>query len=128
MAKELQAIWSGKNRIITVHLPFIIFEDGGYQVLYCPPLDLTGYGTTEQEAKQSFEIVLDEYFKYTANKGTLLEDLTNLGWKIKKKNLRKPIVPPDLSYSLESNEDFKRIFNTHDFRKGNTKVAMPAMC
>jgi len=34
-------------------------------------LDLSGSGNTEEEAKNSFEIVLSEYFKYTQHKKTL---------------------------------------------------------
>jgi hypothetical protein len=128
MTKEVHASWSNNRSIITLKLPYILFEEDGSQILYCPPLDLTGYGQTEEDAKHSFEIVLEEYFRYTINKGTLISDLEKLGWKFKKRSLRKTIIPPDLTYSLSANEDFRRIFNTHDFRKGNTEVAMPAVC
>ncbi len=128
MTKEVNATWSNKKSEITLKLPYILFEEDGFQILYCPPLDLTGYGPTEEDAKHSFKTVLDEYFRYTVNKGTLIKDLEKLGWEFKKKSLKKPIIPPDLSHSFDSNEDFRRIFNTHDFRKGNTEVEMPAIC
>ncbi len=128
MTKEVHATWSNNKSEITLKLPYIIFEEDGFHILYCPPLDLSGYGSTEKNARDSFKIELDEYFNYTLNKGTLIADLEKLGWKFKNRSLSKPIIPPDLSYSFDYNEDFRRIFNTHDFRKGITEVAMPAMC
>jgi len=40
-----------------------IFEDGGSYVVYCPLLDLTGNGKTEEEAKASFRIILEEHIR-----------------------------------------------------------------
>lgn len=128
MDKEVRGLWKGYGRTITIHLPLIIFEENGNQIIYCPPLGLSGNGLTESEAKASFNVMMDEYFRYTVNKGTLAEDLKSMGWKVTKKNLKKPLAPPDISYTLSTNEEFKRIFNNFDFRKGNTEVAMPAMC
>ena len=58
---------SGKNRI-KCSLPLIIFEEDNNVITYCPALDLSGYGSNEEEAKKSFEVTLSEYFKYTVNK------------------------------------------------------------
>ena len=102
----------------------IIFEEDNCIITFCPALDLSGYGSTESEANHSFEETLSEYFKYTVNKKTLAEDLKKLGWTIRK-NLRKDPIPPSLGDLLESNEDFKRIFNTHEFRKRNTTINIP---
>ena len=50
-------------------------------VTYCPSLDLCGAGRNTEEAKESFRIVLPEYFKYTISHGTLAKDLSKHGWQ-----------------------------------------------
>lgn len=116
---------SGKNRI-KCNLPLIIFKEDDNVITYCPALDLSGYGSTEEEAKKSFEITLSEYFRYTLNKKTLAEDLKKQGWTIRK-SLKKEPIPPTMELLLQKNEDFSRIFNTHDFQKRSTIVDMPAL-
>jgi len=40
---------------------------------------LSGYGANEDEANNSFEVTLGEYFRYTVNKNTLAADLKKMG-------------------------------------------------
>jgi hypothetical protein len=108
---------------ISMSLPLIEFEEDGSQIIYCPALDVSGYGKDEAEAKQSFEIVLQEFFRYTLNKKTFFNELIRLGWKVKKGH--KPMTPPQMCDLLETNENFSRIFNQHDFRKFDKKIEMP---
>jgi len=115
---------SGKN-MITCNLPLILFVEDNTHITYCPALDISGYGQTEAESNKSFEITLGEYFRYTVNKKRLEEDLKKLGWTIKK-HLKKDAIPPSMGELLQNNEDFNRIFNTHDFRKSSTTINIPA--
>jgi Zn-finger protein len=115
----------GKNKIKCV-LPLIIFQEDNCTITYCPALDLSGYGADETEATRSFEEVLSEYFTYTVHKKTLAEDLKNMGWTIRK-NLKKTPIPPTIEKLLETNEDFNRIFNNHDFRKTHRTFNIPAL-
>jgi hypothetical protein len=115
----------GKNKIECT-LPLIIFKEDNSYISYCPALDLSGYGETESEANKSFEEVLLEYFRYTVHKSTLATDLKKRGWTIRK-NLRKCPIPPTLGELLETNEDFKRIFNNNEFRKTNRTINIPAL-
>ncbi len=127
MSKEvsIRGEWrSGKN-VITCELPLILFEEDSNHITYCPALDISGYGSTESESNNSFELSLGEYFRYTINKKTLEEDLKKMGWIIKK-HLKKAAIPPSMGTLLENNEDFNRIFNTMDFRKRSTTVTIPA--
>ncbi len=116
--------WGKSGMKIKVTIDLISFEDEGSIVLYCPALDLSGYGNDEQEAKQSFQVVLDQYFSYTLNKGTFNEELKKLGWKVTKSK-RKPITPPNLESLLRDNENFSNIFNSHDFKKFTEGIDMP---
>ncbi len=128
MSKQgtLQGKWAdGRNKVECV-LPLIIFKENDCTITYCPALDLSGYGVDEIEANRSFEDVLSEYFRYTIHKKTLAEDLRNHGWTIRK-NLKKTPIPPTMEKLLKTNEDFNRIFNTHDFRKTQRTFTIPAL-
>jgi uncharacterized protein YdiU (UPF0061 family) len=93
-------------------------------MVYCPPLDLVGYGNDEEGARTSFEIVLNEYLQYTVNKGSLASDLKKLGWNIKKR-VDKKLTPPTMAHLLQNNEDFSNIFNNHNFKKEDKSINMP---
>jgi uncharacterized protein YdiU (UPF0061 family) len=127
MSKEgiISGQWINGHNKIECNLPLIVFEEDNNFITYCPALDLSGYGLTEEDANRSFEQTLSEYFRYTVNKKTLARDLEKLGWTIKK-NLHKRPVPPTMAEMLDSNEDFNRIFNTHDFRKRSQTINIPA--
>ncbi len=111
--------------IVNVNLVLIIFKQDNNMVVYCPALDLSGYGTNESEAEKSFKTVLSEYFRYTLNKDTLKADLQKLGWK--SGNKRKLMTPPSMEKLLKENDNFKTVFNQYDFRKTVTPVDLPAI-
>lgn len=127
MSKEgtITGRWVSGHNKIECNLPLITFKEDDNFITYCPALDLSGYGTSEEEANQSFEQTLSEYFRYTVNKKTLADDLRKLGWTIRK-GLHKPFTPPTMANLLDNNEDFSRIFNTFDFRKRSTTINMPS--
>lgn len=45
-------------------LPLIVFKEEGIWYALCPVLDITGYGNTEAEAKDSFDVMVREFFRY----------------------------------------------------------------
>lgn len=110
---------------IKFNLPFIIFEEDNTHFCYCPALDITGYGNTEQEAMDSIYVMLEEYFDYTAKKRTLAADLKRLGWHIKN-SLKKKMTPPDTTDLLRNNREFKRVFNNLEYRKVDKEINIPA--
>lgn len=116
---------SGKKKI-TVNLSVILFNEEDTVIAFCPALDIYGYGLNQEEAKNSFDIALEEYFKYTINKNTLHADLTSRGWKIHGAKAKKSrLDPPTMSELLLSNSDFGDIFNNHEFQKLNRAVEIP---
>ena len=127
MSKDLiiSGTWKSGSNTVAVRLPLITFQEEDACVAYCPALDLSGYGDSEEEAKVSYETVLSEYLKYTINKKSLASDLESHGWRLKK-NLRKGAIPPTMEQMLKNNEDFNRIFNTHDFKKTESVVSIPS--
>ena len=115
--------WEGANKQVEVKLSLIIFEDSGSQVVYCPALDVYGYGVTEKEALDSFKVCLGEFLKYTLNKGTLHSEMAKMGWTIRKKKF----TPPLFSKLLKINEDFSDIFNNHNFNKIDQNINIPIL-
>jgi hypothetical protein len=117
--------WQQGMNAIKVNLAMISFEEDGSQIMYCPALDLSGYGKNEKDAFKSFSECLTEYFNYTLNKGTLSKDLERMGWSVKKNNHKK-MKPPTMQQLLESNDNFRRVFNNFPFRKFDQPVSIPA--
>lgn len=126
MAKNgtFSGTWKSGSDNISVNLPIILFEEDGCQIMYCPALDVSGYGKTESEAQESFHISLGEFFLYTTRKKTFKMVLQNLGWTIRKSKF-KPMHPPSMSDLLCNNDNFSRIFNNFNFRKVDQPFELP---
>ncbi len=120
---ELKANWQQGKRSIKVNVPVMLFEEDGTQIAYIPVLDVSGYGATEEEAQQSLQHSLSEYFAYTVNKNTLIKDLQAHGWTIKKK--AKPFIAPAITEIINKNEYLHDIVNTRPYRMGRMDVNMP---
>lgn len=129
MSANKSGMIAGKINIggkrLEVKLSLILFEDGGNAVVYCPAVNVYGYGKTQAEAEQSFEVCFEEFLKYTFNKKTFASELEKLGWTIKK---QRKFVPPSLSSLLDKNKTLHKIINTHDFTKQDRDFSLPAMC
>ena len=123
---SLKGTWESGDNIINCRISLITFHEDEAFIVFCPALDLSGYGNTEEEAKRSFEVTLFEYFRYTANKKTIADDLKKHGWTLHK-NMNKGATPPPMSDLLKTNEDFNRIFNTHEFKKTDTTIEIPCL-
>lgn len=58
-------------------------KDTKQYVIYCPSLELSGYGETQEQAQEMFRFSLDDLFKFWMNGSpeVMHEDLKKLGWK-----------------------------------------------
>ncbi len=64
---------------LTLKLPLTHFQDENQvHFVHSPDLDVTGYGNTFEEARQSFDLVLANFIDYTQKKGTLNKFLAGL--------------------------------------------------
>ncbi len=126
MAKqaEFTGNWKSGRDNINMNLPVIMFEEDGAQIVYCPALDVSGYGKNTDEANESFKTSLSEFFKYTLHKNTFISELSRMGWTIRK-NKNKPMHPPEMSELLETNDNFKRIFNNFPYNKVDRNISIP---
>jgi hypothetical protein len=98
------------------------YIDEDIHAVYAPSLDLFGYGDDEQEAKQSFEIVLTEYLNYQAENNTLEEDLRKNGWNVN--DDENIFSPPSLQKMLENESDLARIIQK-PYKKNNLAINLP---
>lgn len=89
---------------------FSFFEDG-CEIIYCPALDLYGYGVTKQDARNSFDYVLENFINYTTKHGTLNKILFSLGWIINEYENR----PPTLNEMMEINEDLRNLIQNNTY-------------
>ena len=58
-----------KTQQYSERIPVILYEEDNIHYAYCEFLDILGYSNNEEEAKCSFEIMLDEILKYEAAEG-----------------------------------------------------------
>ena len=108
-----------------VDLQVLIFEEDNIHYAYMPSFDLMGYGDTEENAKESLTVVLDEFLRYTLNKNTLFIEMQRLGWKIRSK--QKPMYAPQMSEMINMNEQLKDIVNSKQYTSSNYQVNIPAL-
>jgi predicted RNase H-like HicB family nuclease len=72
------------NRVVNVSIEVQLIQEGDYVVSYCPALELSSFGATEEEAKDGFEGALHTFIDETHKRGTLERVLLDLGWQLKK--------------------------------------------
>ena len=123
--RKINGKWKSDEQTVNVNLSLIIFEEEGSSIVYCPALDVSGYGPNEDEAIESFEVSLGEFFQYTLHKKTFISELKRMGWRIKK-NKTKLMTPPTMSKMLDENANFSHILNNYPFKKINEQIAIPA--
>jgi predicted RNase H-like HicB family nuclease len=99
------------NRAVNVSLEVELIQQGDYIVSYCPALELSSFGLTEDEAKTGFEGVLETFLKDTHEKGTLERILLDLGWSLKKLPTVKYRPPVKKIRTKHRNSSYIRSFN-----------------
>jgi len=113
---------------VKVLLLLLHFEDENkFHFIYSPHLDLTGYGNTMEEAKDSFSIVFEDFVDYTLKKETLSKVLTSLGWELKGLEPRsKKILAPSIRSIITNNEYVSEIFDKYPVNTYHQEVGLPS--
>ena len=106
-----------------VGLSLVEFQEDDITIIYSPALDLSGYGYTESEAKNSFNEALHEFLRYTHNKKTFSSVLKDLGWKAKGKKSPK-FSPPLNSDLVQKNELYHEIVNSKNYKSYSQDVEL----
>ena len=120
--------FENKSGSVKVMLLLFHFEDENkVHFIYSPHLDLTGYGNNMEEAKNSFEIVFEDFVDYTLKKKTLSKVLTGLGWELKgsAKNPRK-VLAPSITSVIKNNEYVSEIFDKYPVNTYHQEVGLPS--
>lgn len=99
-----------------VGLSLVEFVEENVTIVYSPALDLSGYGYSQEEAKQSFSEALNEFFRYTSNKNTLDKVLKDLGWAIKGSKNKPKFNPPKDSDLVAINPLYNEIVNNKSYK------------
>ncbi|UZO81915.1 hypothetical protein NBT05_05475 [Aquimarina sp. ERC-38] len=105
-----------------VGLSLVEFEEDNVTIIYSPALDLSGYGYSQSEAKQSFSEALQEFFRYTSNKKTLEKVLKDLGWVIKGSKKKSKFNPPKDSDLISLNPLYNEIVNNKSYKVSRENV------
>jgi len=113
-----------KDKSVNVSLGMYLFKEGESYIVYCPALDLSAYGDSEEHAKKSFEDVFSLTIKYMLNKKTMKEDLINHGWQIKSLKQHK-IKAPTFETMLKNNESFREILENKEYTVYKQPVGIP---
>ncbi|HRF80087.1 MAG TPA: hypothetical protein PL070_08370 [Flavobacteriales bacterium] len=110
------------GEIVTVGLNVLLWEEDGIHYAFSPALDISGYAKSEQKAKESFEVMLQEFLEYAHNKGTMFKELERLGWTVNKK--KKRVKAPDHLELLQDNPDYREITNRPGVKHMQREVAL----
>jgi len=100
---------------------FSFIDDEGTHIAYSPALDLAGYGNTEEEAKESFSVVLEEYIHYTVKNNTIWSDLKKYGWK----HSTAAIKEPSQKYLFKHNNNYSDLLNRQSYVKYGHDLEIP---
>lgn len=113
-----------ENNKINIKIWLVNFiDEDGIHFIHAPNLDLTGYGYNENEARESFEIVLEEFFDYTLKNKTLDKVLKKHGWKKEiSQNVRKST---DILSSIKNNSFINEIFEKYQVNSYHENIAVP---
>lgn len=106
---------------IEANLDVLVFKNDSIVYAYAPALDLVGYGATEEEARSSFEIVLEDYFEFGLKRGTLEEDLKKHNWVKEKRKSEIFSIPKPWSL-FDTNKQMQQIYDI-GFTKGSISRA-----
>lgn len=111
-----------RDGMFHVGLSLIEFKEDDVTIIYSPALNLSGYGYSSDEAKNSFNIALHEFFRYTNNKKTFNEVMKELGWSIKGGKKHPKIEPPLNSDLIANNPLYNEIINSKNYKVYNEDV------
>lgn len=107
-----------------IMLQVLFFEEDDTHFGYMPSLDLTGCGSTIQEAKDSLAVVFDEFLDYALQNNTLLSEMKRLGWSIREET--NEVFAPLMSEMIATNEELREIINTKQYFTSTYRVDFPA--
>lgn len=116
--QQFNGLYSMKHGTgVSISLSVILYEEDKIHYAYCAALDILGYGNTEDEARKSFEIMLQEILEDAVSKGNLETLLKYCGW-----NKNEPPKTSDLIARCSTLAD---IVNNKTYRSIQENITIP---
>ena len=119
-----------ENQAGSVNVMLLLFhfeDENRVHFIYSPHLDLTGYGENEEEAKNSFKVVFEDFIDYTLKKETLSKVLSSLGWELKGNAAKnKKVLAPSITMIIKDNEYVAEIFDKYPVNTYHQAVGLPS--
>jgi hypothetical protein len=83
---------------------------------YAPALDLVGYDYSEDGAKKSLNVVLEDFFRFGIQRNTLEKDLLEHGW-VKEIRKKEEYEVPNIWAVVSNNKEIQKLkeFNKRSF-------------
>lgn len=103
---------------VKVKVSVFFYKEDDIHYAYCPALDILGYGNTDEEAKHSFEVMIDEILKDAIKEGTIFALLESCGWKA--------AVPPKTSEMIPRVKELADIVDNRAYKSVSTEIIIPA--
>ncbi len=100
-------------------LDVYIFEDGDNLIAYCPSLDISTSGKDFNDAVANFYERFRIYVEWCVEHGTLIEDLLEHGWKMRKTT----VSPPSFASLLKKDDDLRNLLSS---KKAYERIVVPA--
>jgi hypothetical protein len=128
-----QYIFEGNYRhtsgFVKVRLLLFSFKDENkVNIVYSPHLDLSGYGKTIVDAKESFNIAFQDFIDYTFKMKTFSKVMMRLGWQCKGLSAKsQKLVAPSITSVIMENEYVSEIFDKYPVRTFHREVGLPAL-
>jgi predicted RNase H-like HicB family nuclease len=97
-----------EHRMLKVSVPVFLIEEDAQWVAWCPALEVSSYGDTEEEAKQAFEDAVEIFIEETAQRGTLEKELLRMGWTLASADYYPPQVPSKTVHALGQSKKVNR--------------------
>lgn len=105
---------SGKEVIHKFNIHFYVFKSEDIYIAYCPALDITTSGKDFNDAIAQFYENFQLYVEWCEEKGTLVDDLIDHGWKQNGVTLIQPsfddlLVKQEFRHLMESDQEYERL-------------------
>ncbi|MHC5310638.1 hypothetical protein ACYSNM_11335 [Myroides sp. LJL116] len=127
MDKNVSVKFSNKSGTVNANVTLLSFKEKDTFIVYTPQLDLSGYGSTYEDALKSFETSLEMFLDYTLNKKTVHKVLIDLGWHLMKGSEKKPkkVSAPSLTSLISKNDYLADLLDKQNLTSTKREIAIP---
>lgn len=82
-----------ESRTVRINIPLFLWQEGTQIVAHTPALELATCGDTREQALANFQEAVSLFFEVTADRDSLDDVLTDLGWEKREDNWIPNMIP-----------------------------------